>query len=417
MENTVLLLTNKFHQMVVFAMSIRRNREREKEQSTSEQVRRRFCVCSRVAHYRMPSAFALSQSQTTQSKNSKQNDENNIMPKLLKRFAMFQRKPTPKSPSYYVSYAPEVLVDEDIESPAFQRDFPASFAAAKANTNEASIEAPANGDVVSSDMISSNAVGFVETAFKSAFGHQHDATSCNLLARANVQSCTQQQYSHTSFPSTSYFCTGLGITWEVYGDETAVDSSAVVVASHVVKSDNRNKSDVFLSFVFKENTVTAIIQHGDGESAHEAVLERFRMTSDGRKALPYGSYNTVSASASSPTDRLESGKFSLLLIFYHIITLILLLLTLTLQCFVTIVHLTRRTLWWTHRVLRWVWLASSLLTRTHTSHRRNNKRAGSSRKDSRSVAATTKGHQQTWGQVSFVRFVHSIHICFVFFPG
>ena len=190
-------------------------------------------------------------------------------------------------------------------------------------------------------MISSNAVGFVEMAFKSACGHQHDAPSCNLLTRANKQTFLQQQLSHTSFPSTS-FSTGMDITREVYGDKTGMDSLTVVVASHVVsrKSNDGNNVDVFLSFVFKPHTaVAAIIQYGDGESAQEAVLERFRMTSNGRKAIPYGSYkNAVSESA---TDRLESGKFPLLLFFYipyhhtHHHHLVLLL---TLQCFVTILH-------------------------------------------------------------------------------
>ena len=212
------------------------------------------------------------------------------MPKLFQRFpALFQRKPT-QHPKSYVSYAPEVLVDEeDIEtSPAFQRDFPASFAAAKAKAkaNEAAIEAPANGDVVSSDMISSNAVGFVEMAFKSV--------SCNLLARANEQTCMPKQLSHTSFPSTS-FSTGIDITWEVYGDETGVESSAVVVvAGHAVNRDHGNDVDVFLSFVFQLNTaVEAVIQYGDGESAHEVVLERFRMTGEG------GESHTIPAVARS----------------------------------------------------------------------------------------------------------------------
>ena len=72
--------------------------------------------------------------------------------------------------------------------------------------------------------------------------------------------------------------------WSVFGDETAVDSSVIVAATHVVKSDDGNNFDVFLSFVFKPTAVDAIIQYGDGESTHEVVLERFRLT--GGKAIP-----------------------------------------------------------------------------------------------------------------------------------
>ena len=221
----------------------------------------------------------------------------------MKRFpALFRRKPTQhtsKSPSF-VSYAPEVLTD-DVGSPAVQPGFPASFAATKAHTNEVSIESPAEGSIISSDMMSSNAVGFVEMAFKSACGHQHGAPACNLLARANEQTCLQNQLTHTFFASTS-FSTGIGITWEVFGDETGVGRSTVVVASHVVKSDDGNDVDIFLSFVFNPSTaVDAIIQYGDGESTHEVVLERFRLTAGG-KAIPLQSWYNAAVSASSKTE-------------------------------------------------------------------------------------------------------------------
>ena len=57
----------------------------------------------------------------------------------------------------------------------------------------------------------------------------------------------------------------------------------------MVKSDDGNDVNVFLSFVFKPSTaVDTIIQYGDGESTHEVVLERFRLT--GGKAILLQSY-------------------------------------------------------------------------------------------------------------------------------
>ena len=90
--------------------------------------------------------------------------------------------------------------------------------------------------------------------------------------------------------------------WSVFG---AADSSTVVAATHVVKSDDGNDVNVFLSFVFKPTAVEAIIQYGDGESTHEVVLERFRLT--GRKAIPLQSYNAVSATATE-THTHANGK-------------------------------------------------------------------------------------------------------------
>ena len=97
--------------------------------------------------------------------------------------------------------------------------------------------------------------------------------------------------------------------WSVFGEEdTAADSSVVVVASRVVESNDKKDVDVFLSFVFQPNAaVDAIIQYGDGDSAHEVVLERFRMT--GGKAIRLESYK----SATTETHAYSNGKYSLLL--------------------------------------------------------------------------------------------------------
>ena len=95
--------------------------------------------------------------------------------------------------------------------------------------------------------------------------------------------------------------------WLVFGEgDTAADSSVVVASSHVVKSNDGNDVDVFLSFVFKPTVVDAIIQYGDGESTqHEVVLERFRLT--GGKAIPLQSY-VYAASATTETHTHCNGK-------------------------------------------------------------------------------------------------------------
>ena len=156
-------------------------------------------------------------------------------------------------------------------------------------------------------MVSADASSFVERAFGSAssaaFPRDEPAAIQTVVGSSlpvhHLNSSTTQ--SHTLF-SSSFPDPMMKMEWSVFG---AADSSTVVAATHVVKSDDGNDVNVFLSFVFKPTAVEAIIQYGDGESTHEVVLERFRLT--GRKAIPLQSYNAVSATATE-THTHANGK-------------------------------------------------------------------------------------------------------------
>ena len=168
-------------------------------------------------------------------------------------------------------------------------------------------------------MVSADASGFVERALESASSaallrDEPTATRAVVGSSLAVHQLNSSSHTHTLFSSSFPDpMTMMTMEWSVFGEEdTAADSSVVVVASRVVESNDKKDVDVFLSFVFHPNAaVDAIIQYGDGDSAHEVVLERFRMT--GGKAIPLESYN----SATTETHAYSNGKSSVLLFYHH----------------------------------------------------------------------------------------------------
>ena len=230
------------------------------------------------------------------------------MTKLSKRIsALFHRKahlstteaPEPaETAAAKVSYAQEILVDCE------PGDFCASVPFQTTNT----AAAKADTIIPTSNMVSADASSFVERAFGSAssaaFPRDEPATIQTVVGSSLPVHQLKPSHTHTLF-SPSFPGPMMKMEWSVFGDETA-ERPVVVAATHVVKSHDGNDVDVFLSFVFKPSTaVDAIIQYGDGESTHEVVLERFRLT--GGKAMPLQSYNTVSATATE-THSHANGK-------------------------------------------------------------------------------------------------------------
>ena len=161
--------------------------------------------------------------------------------------------------------------------------------------------------IPTSNMVSADASGFVERALESvrSVALLRDEPAATAVACSSLVHHLKPSQSHTLF-SPSFLDPMMKMEWSVFG---LVDSSAgVVAASHVVRSNDGNDVDVFLSFVFKPAAVDAIIQYGDGESTHEVVLEQFRLT--GGKAIPLQSY---AASTTTETHTHCNGKSPLLL--------------------------------------------------------------------------------------------------------
>ena len=189
------------------------------------------------------------------------------MTKLSKRIsALLRRKakesttdvPAPAETAAKVSYAEEILVDCD-------RDFCAFASSANNSTHTPNtLATKAETIIPTSNMVSADASGFVERAFGSAssaaFPRDEPAAIQTVVGSSlpvhHLNSPTTQ--SHTLFPSSSFPDPMMKMEWSVFG---AADSSTVVAATHVVKSDDENDIDVFLSFVFKATAVDAIIQY------------------------------------------------------------------------------------------------------------------------------------------------------------
>ena len=240
-----------------------------------------------------------------------QNTTTITMNKLSKRIsALLRRKanvsttdaPAPAETAAKVSYAHEILVDCD-------RDFCACGSSSANNSSHTPTTVATKTETIipTSNMVSADASGFVERALESvrSVALLRDEPAATAVAGSSlpVHHLNPSQ-THTLF-APSFPDPMMMMEWSVFGDETAVDSSVIVAATHVVKSDDGNNFDVFLSFVFKPTAVDAIIQYGDGESTHEVVLERFRLT--GGKAIPLQSY-VYAASATTETHTHCNGK-------------------------------------------------------------------------------------------------------------